>query len=210
MKINHYNDLVAGAGCSVLAIAACRILALGSTVKQAAELIDITPAKAGKLYQIYAQKITDANNAIISQIEQIRDAANAAANEKTRLIRLGKDNEAAAIVVPQIPIRIYTSTCTDHFGRIKKIFPDIDWIQYCICMKLTGLKHPPTRSFLSKVIGITSNMVGKKISDLVEMGAILSYQMKPKPVMSARAFAHHQPYVYDCTLHDIFAHIQNG
>jgi len=210
MKINHYNDLVAAANCSVLAIAACRLIDLGYTVKQAAEMIDITPAKTGKLYQIHAQALTDANNKIIAEIELIRDAATAAANEKTRLVRIGRHNEAWAIVVPQIPIRIYTSTCTDHFARIKKIFPDIDWVQYCICMKLASLKYPPTRSFLSKVIGITSNVVGKKISDLVEMGAILSYQMKPKPVLDARAFAHHQPYVYDCTLHNIFANIQNG
>ena len=57
MKINHYNAIVVGAECSVLAIAACRIIDLGGTTKDAADLLNITREKAGKLYERCSERL---------------------------------------------------------------------------------------------------------------------------------------------------------
>jgi len=64
MKINHYQDIIAIAGCSVTAIAVCRLIDTGSTIQKAADLLGISQSKACNLYQKCATKIADANRQV--------------------------------------------------------------------------------------------------------------------------------------------------
>lgn len=64
MKINHHQDIIAIAGCSVIAIAVCRLIDTGSTMQQAADLVGISQAKACGLYQKCATKIQAAHREI--------------------------------------------------------------------------------------------------------------------------------------------------
>lgn len=64
MKINHYQDVISIAGCSVIAIAVCRLIDTGSTMQQAADLIGISQVKACSLYQKCAVKIQDAHHQV--------------------------------------------------------------------------------------------------------------------------------------------------
>jgi hypothetical protein len=210
MKINYYQDVIIMAGCSVIAIAVCRLIDTGSTMQQAADLIGISQTKACNMYQKCATRIAEAHNKIVSNIERIRADADAAAYEKSMLIREGKDAAAQNIIVPKIPIRSYTACDTDHFARARAIFPSLDWTQYCLVRLLHGLKVAPTREYMRKALGISSNMAGEKLDALVSIGAVLSCQKQPKPVQSAADLHRHQSYVYRCEIHEFFKDLTNG
>ena len=175
MKINHYQDVISIASCSVMAIAVCRLIDTGSTMQQAADLIGISQAKACGLYQKCATKIQDAHREIQAR-----------------------------------PNRPYTQADTDHFARCRVIFPSLDWTSYCLARLLNGLKVAPTREYMRKALGISANLAGTKLDNLVSIGAVLSCEKLPKPVQSANDLHRHQSYVYQCEIHEIFKSLDNN
>jgi len=209
MKINHYQDVIHLAGCSAIAIAVCRLIDIGSTMQQAADLIGISQTKACNMYQKCATRIAEAHNKIMSNIERIRVVVDAATYEKSYLIKHGQHAAAQAIIVPKIPIRAYTACDTDHFARARAIFPSLDWIEYCLVRLLHGLKVSPTREYMRKALGISSNMAGEKLDNLVSIGAVLSCQKLPKPVQNAADLHRYQSYVYQCEIHQFFKELAN-
>ena len=210
MKINHYQDVISIAGCSIMAIAVCRLIDTGSTMQQAADLVGISQAKACGLYQKCATKIQDAHHQIQSNLERIRANNTQAAARKSELIKGGNAAAAMAIIFQNIPIRIYTQADTDHFARCCAIFPSLDWTSYCLARLLNGLKTAPTREYMRKALGISANLAGTKLDNLVSIGAVLSCEKLPKPVQSANDLHRHQSYVYQCEIHQIFKSLDNG
>ena len=175
MKINHHQDIISIAGCSVIAIAVCRLIDTGSTFQQAADLVGISQAKACNVYSKCAAKIQDAHRRVQPR-----------------------------------PNRPCTQADTDHFARCRAIFPSLDWTSYCLARLLNGLKVAPTREYMRKALGISANLAGTKLDNLVSIGAVLSCQKLPKPVQGAADLHRHQSYVYQCEIHEIFKSLDNG
>jgi hypothetical protein len=180
MRINIYNSVIAAADCNVLMYIICRLNDCGVTFQACSDLLGISLKKVQKIY-----------------------------TEKAEAVQKAQAQFTTETALPDRPKHSgFIAACTDHFARCRAIFSGLDWHSYCLAILLSNM-HSPTKNFMRKSLGASLATVNQCIKKLTEIGAILSIQSRPKPILNIAQLAQKQQYIYSAEMHDIFKKLTN-